>query len=162
MTKTGGDREMIYRARYGKDGYEKAIVASIREIGCDNYYAMYGYNGEGTQILHRRGGGSQDGWGEYFLSPGPLAPKEYQIPDKPNEGFIKTHMRVQWLACSGNLVRYEFDHAMSEVILVIESRRHGIPNLASDMTGVEPIEVLEYKTQEPTWKWWETADNNNT
>ena len=60
-----------------------------------------------------------------------------------------------YVACSGNwcAIIHKEDHS----ILFVDSKRHGIPELALEYREEDPLEVLQYASWRTDARWWESG-----
>jgi hypothetical protein len=144
---------MIYEALYDKDGYDAALKQVEAWISSDGYYRAP--HGSGTALRAERRFGWPAGCRGKRKEPGPFCPIE-----APMAGEVQDYAKIQWMSCAGNVARLTFDHERKSVVLMIDSRRHGIPSVCffRGEAAPQPEMVLRYETQEPAWHWWENAD----
>jgi len=137
---------MIYVARYGGRAYYEAMAAASEWAAGDGYYrSPCGYRGISGFDYRCGCTGESDGNNG---DPSPADIADWEV--------------VRWLACSGNLQEYRFDHTAREVVLFYSGARHGINcrRLADNFEWQEPIEVIRYETATPHWRWYETLDDH--
>ena len=143
---------MIYEAKYGEDGYDAAIMKAASWIADDTYYRAPHGVGQAAQARDKYG---------WMAGCSGLKPNDERAY-APKKDEIKEFWVIQWMSCTGNLARFTFNHSKKEVILLIEARRHGIPDIGAFYeTSGRPTAILRYVTQEPTWEWWENADTHS-
>lgn len=131
---------MYYKALYGADGYAIARRDMVDLLKQDHYYPKYDPN-YGTGLV--------DEYRRYNMIDLNELTESDVFPDLTEGG---------WTTCADNSIYYIFDHEKREVVVEINSRRHGIPSRA--LAKVEPVEVIKYDTNMPEWGPWETLDDH--
>ncbi len=133
---------MLYQAIYDGKGYIRSIQDAKSWIKMDGYYR--------TPCGFKMVAGSPCGCqGKY--------PGETQWVAPAMDEVEKLHY-IQWQACSGNIIGYKFDHITKTVEVVVSSDRHGIPY--NTIHKEVPTAVVEYKTLQRAWQWYETLDDH--
>ena len=137
---------MRYKARYSTGAaYEAALEDAAAMLREDSYYARYG--GGGTGLLRAA---PDKGMVYRFWLPNrelPAGPESVTVDD------VLCYPEVGWTSCAGNRILYQFDHVAREVVVAIDSTRHGIPRRA--MSRHSPSEVLEYNSRCREWSPWD-------
>jgi len=143
---------MKYAAKYTGVAYDAAVKDAIALIRRDSYYAMYAQGRYGTKITGRLDSGGL--WGEFYL----LGIKGYfESLRGVTEEQVLQLPAVGWVSCSGNRMLYAFDHQKKEVVLSVDSARHGIPSRA--LSSFVPDVVEMYESQQTDWAWHETMED---
>ena len=155
---------MKYVARYTQAAQKAAMEAAIGLVRANHFYATYPREDpagrqSGAQVNGRRVWRDSSGgqWRGYYIPPARTYVEELGEFDPPAEWFAgKT---VSWRTCAGNYLEIAFEED-GTVLITAEGRRHGIPS-AQILADLDPYldEVLEYTTQEPDWKPWETLND---
>ena len=144
---------MQYKARYTTPAAIEAAKKDFTNmVKNDTYYARYGGGGTCLSMSSSKGA-----WNEFFFLPGHGKIPEGELNDLVLSDSFFSGRSLGWTACSGNEIYYNFAEDGLSVIVEVKSYRHGIPS--TTMKDFTPKEVLVYKTQEPSWKWWETLDD---
>lgn len=139
------------------EAVEKGIILAKRMIESDGYYGMYPSRNSPSGDLYGTGlvgRGSRGKWRGWLIAD--LPPRE-GLEVSLAEARLLLEAGVGWISSGGNRTRLQIKDG--QLTVSISSRRHGVP-YKEEIAAIDGGEVLEYSTQEATWKWHETKDDH--